>query len=188
MRPLTAFLMVSLDHRYADAHGDMRWAHRSDPEWDAYVAGNMSTESELVFGRITYEMMAGYWPSELARSNDPEGAARMNAAPKVVFSNTLREPAWQNTRHFGGDIANAVTALKAEHGPAMAILGSGSVVAQCASLGLLDELTLVTVPVVIGAGPALFEQVNGRFELSRGEVRAFGNGNVVTSYRTRSGP
>jgi dihydrofolate reductase len=88
MRKLRVYNSVSLDGYFTDANGDMSWAHKMDPEWQAFVAENVSGGGELLFGRVTYELMASYWPTPAAQSN-PIIAERMNSLPKVVFSKTL---------------------------------------------------------------------------------------------------
>ena len=90
MRKLAVFNQVTLDGYFADANGDMGWAHKHDAEWNAFVAENATADDgPLLFGRITYEMMAAYWPTPLALRNDRVVAERMNDRPKVVFSRTL---------------------------------------------------------------------------------------------------
>jgi len=66
MQKLIVFNNVSLDGYFVDANGDMRWAHRPDPEWNEFAAGNASGGGTLLFGRATYDLMAGYWPTPLA--------------------------------------------------------------------------------------------------------------------------
>jgi dihydrofolate reductase len=90
-RTLTAFGHVSIDGYFVDGSGDMSWAHKRDAEWNAFVAENAGSDSELVFGRTTYQMMAGYWPTAQASQASPRVAERMNQTPKVVFSRTLVE-------------------------------------------------------------------------------------------------
>src|SRR5262249_8321885 len=127
MRKLTVYNSVSLDGYFMDANGDMSWAHKMDPEWQAYVAENASGGGELLFGRVTYDLMANYWPSPAAQSN-PIIAERMNSLPKVVFSRTLTKASWSNTRLVKGDLIAEVSKLKGEPGPNMVIMGSGSIV------------------------------------------------------------
>src|SRR4051812_25320122 len=99
MRKLVVFDNVTLDGYFADANGDMSWAHRHDPEWNAFVADNArDAGGALLFGRVTYEMMAGYWPTAHATANAPAVAEGMNSVAKVVFSTTLSEASWNNTR------------------------------------------------------------------------------------------
>jgi dihydrofolate reductase len=182
MRRLAVFNNVSLDGFIADAAGDMGWAHRDDEEWSEFVRGNAAGDSELLFGRITYELMASYWPTPMARRNDPDVAARMNAAAKVVFSRTLARVAWENTRLVRSDMVGEVARMKAASGPDLVILGSGQIVAQLADAGLVDRLQLAVHPIVLGAGkPAL--AVRRRLDLRRTDVRPFANGVVVLSYQ-----
>jgi len=125
MRELVAFINVTLDGYFAGPNGDLSWAHtrQRDPEWNAFVAENAKSGGQLLLGRVTYELMASYWPTPQATENDPVVAEGMNSLPKVVFSRTLDKAAWKNTRLVKGDMAAAVRKLKQEPGEGMAILG-----------------------------------------------------------------
>jgi dihydrofolate reductase len=184
MRKLGVFNNLSLDGYFVDAHGDMHWAYRDKPdaEWNAFVAGNASGEGELLFGRITYELMASYWPTPLAKQNMPAVAEGMNRMPKVVFSRTLDKVTWTNTKLVKGDLATEVRKLKAESGPDIVILGSGSIVSQLSQEGLIDEFQIVVNPIVLGKGRTMFDGVRQRPRLKLTRSRAFGNGNVVLNY------
>jgi dihydrofolate reductase len=182
MRKLAVFNQVSLDGYFCDANGDMSWAHKQDAEWTAFTASNASGGGELLFGRITYEMMAGWWPTPMAAANYPVVAERMNAMPKVVFSRTLREASWSNTRLLNGDLATEVRTLKAEPGPGMVIMGSGRIVSQLAAAGLIDEYQVVVNAVVLGAGRTMFDGMQKRLMLRRAAARTFENGNVFLCY------
>lgn len=182
MRRLAAFELVSLDGYFADVNGDMSWAHKQDPEWNAFVGGNASGGGALLFGRVTYQMMASFWPTPAAMERAPVVAEGMNSMPKVVFSRTLDRAAWQNTKLVKGDLAAEVRKLKNEPGPDMAILGSGSIVSQLAQAGLIDELQIAVNPIVLGKGKTLFEGVKEKLALKLIKTRAFGNGNVVLYY------
>jgi dihydrofolate reductase len=83
-----------------------------------------------VFGRVTYDLMAGYWPTAAAIEGDPVVAEQMNELPKIVFSRALDWAAWKNTKLIKGDIASAMKELKQEPGPSIVILGSGRIVSQ----------------------------------------------------------
>jgi dihydrofolate reductase len=182
MRKLGVFNQVSLDGYFCDAHGDMSWAHKSDPEWNAWAGQNASGGGSLVFGRVTYEMMASYWPTPAARRNNPDVAAGMTAAAKIVFSKSLRSTTWANSHIVGGDAAKVMRGLKAEKGPDMTILGSGSLVAALTDAKLVDTYTIVVNPIVLGAGRTMFDGVRRHAELELVKSRAFGNGNVVLWY------
>ena len=182
MRKLAVFNTVSLDGYFVDDKADMSWAHKQDPEWNAFVQGNAGGRGELVFGRVTYDMMASFWPGPQAMQMMPEVAAGMNAMPKVVFSRTMEKASWNNTRLFKGDLADEVRRLKQESGPDMVILGSGSIVAQLTSAGLIDQFQVVISPIVLGKGRTMFEGVADRPRLKLIRTRAFENGNVVLWY------
>ena len=185
MAKLTVFNHVSLDGYFTDANGEMAFARRApndDAEWDAFVAGNASGGGALVFGRVTYEMMASFWPTAMASQSMPVVAERMNALPKIVFSRTMREAAWRNTRLVKGDPVAEIAKLKRGSGPDMAILGSGTIVSQLAQAGLVDELTIVVNPIALGKGRTLFEGGAKRLPMRLTSSRAFRNGNVVLGY------
>jgi dihydrofolate reductase len=183
MRKVSVFDSVSLDGFFTDAANDMSWAHRRDAEWDAFAAGNASgDEGALLFGRVTYEMMRDFWTTPQAAQMMPEVAAGMNRRPKYVASRTLAEADWQYTTVLKGDAVASVTALKAESGPDLVILGSGSLVSALTEASLIDAYQLVLIPVVLGAGRTLFESVQGRRNLRLTQSKAFQNGNVVLWY------
>jgi dihydrofolate reductase len=184
MPRLIVFNSVSLDGYFVDRHGDIRWAHNASPdaEWDAFVAGNARGGGMLLFGRKTYELMASYWPTPLAAQNDPAVAAGMNALPKVVFSRTLDRVSWAHTRLVKDDPVGEIRRLKAAPGPDMAILGSGTLVAQLTPERLIDAYQMVVVPVVLGQGRTLFDGLAEPLRLTLTSARTFRNGNVVLSY------
>ncbi len=181
---LIVFNSVSLDGYFTDRNGDMNWVHNpaQDEEWDAFVAGNAGGGGVLVFGRITYELMAGYWPTPIAARNDPIVAERMNNLSKIVFSRTLRQAPWSNTRLVKDGLAEEIRALKGGSGKDMAILGNGSIISQLTQEHLIDEYQIVVTPVVLGAGRTIFEGISGRLPMKLIKTRAFRNGNVLLQY------
>ncbi len=184
MRRLSVFNSVTLDGYFAGLNGDFSWAHndQQDSEWDAFVAGNANPGGQLLFGRITYELMASYWPTPMAAENSPEIAERMNILPKVVFSRTLDKASWSNTTLVKGDVAAEVRKMKQEPGKDMTILGSGSIAAQLAQEGLIDEFQIVVNPVVLGKGRTMFEGIKKKQMLKLTTSRTFANGNVLLRY------
>jgi len=186
MRSLIVFNHVSLDGYFVDKKADMRWAHKQDPEWNEFVAGNARGGGVLLFGRVTYEMMATYWPTPMAAQNSPAVAERMNNLQKVVFSRTLDKASWNNTKLVKGDLATEVRKMKQEPGEGLVIMGSGTIVSQLAQEGLIDEFQIVVCPIVIGSGRTLFEGVKEKLSLKLTKSRTFGNGNVYTCYEPAS--
>jgi dihydrofolate reductase len=186
-RRLSAFIQVSLDGYFCTVDGDMSFAHKDadDREWQEFVDGNASGGGMLVFGRTTYEMMAGWWPTPAAAAAMPEVAKQMNGLPKLVFSRTLESADWSNTTLIREDAARAMRRIKSEPGPDMTILGSGSLVTRLAAAGLIDTLQVVVNPVALGAGRAIFDGLPAPLQLGFAGSRAFANGSVVLRYESR---
>lgn len=182
MPNLTVFNQVSLDGFIADSRGDMQWAHKQDEEWRTFTAENAKGEAAFLFGRVTYEMMASFWPTPQAIQNLPDVARRMNAEKKFVISRTLKSASWNNTTLLQGDLAAEVRKLKKGEGSNMVIFGSGSIVSQLAQEGLIDEFRIVINPIILGGGKSMFSGVTGRPSLRLTKTRAFKNGNVLLCY------
>jgi dihydrofolate reductase len=191
MPRLMVFNSVTLDGYFTGQNGDLSWAHSKDSqdaEWTAFVAENAKGGGVLVFGRITYQMMAGYWPTPDALKNNPTVAEQMNALPKVVFSKSLTKAEWSNTRLVKGDPATEMRMMKQASGRDMVIFGSGTIVSQLAQEDLIDEYQFVVIPVVLGKGRTMFEGVKRTLNMKPTKTRTFRNGNVLLSYEPASPP
>jgi len=118
MQRLIVFNNLSLDGYFTDRHGDMSWAHdvRPDPEFSAFSARNAGGGGSLIFGRLTFELMAAFWPTDEARRQLPEVAAAMTAMTKFVFSRTLKKPEWVNTTVVKGDAAKRAAGAQRREG------------------------------------------------------------------------
>ena len=181
MRKLTVFNLMTLDGYFAGQGGDISW-HNVDAEFQELAKEASNSGNTLLFGRVTYELMAGYWPTPEAIKNDPIVAKGMNNATKIVFSRTLNKVDWNNTRLVKSDMLSEIRKLKQESGKDLTVLGSGSIVSQLAQERLIDEYQILLNPVVIGKGKTMFEGVKDRFSLKLTKTRVFGNGNVLLSY------
>jgi dihydrofolate reductase len=182
MRKLLVFNNVTLDGYFSDVNGDMSWAHSQDPEWQAFTSENAKGESQMLFGRKTYDLMASFWPTPQGMKAFPSVAEAMNKAPKVVFSRTLDKATWNNTRLVKTDPAAEVRRLKNEPGPGMVIFGSGTIVSLLPQEGLIDEFQIVVIPIVLGKGKSMFAGVKDKLSLKLIKTRSFGNGNVLLCY------
>ena len=184
MRKLIAFNHVTLDGYFVNASGDFSWSRHGndDPEFSAFVAENASGGGALVFGRVTYQLMASYWPTAIADQHDPSVAKQMNAMPKIVFSKTLKEASWNNTRLVNGELATEMRKLKEESGPNMCVLGSGTIIAQLAPTGLIDEYQMVLDPVALGKGRTMFDGIKDKLDLKLTRSKVFRNGKIFVSY------
>lgn len=181
MRKLGVFNLITLDGYFAGEDGDISW-HNVDEEFQELAEKNSTSGNTLLFGRVTYELMASYWPTAAGQKDNAVVARGMNAAPKVVFSRTLKAAGWENTR-VAKNLLAEVRRLKRGRGKPLTVLGSGAIVAQLAEAGLVDEYQLLLVPVAIGRGRALFEGVKRRLNLDLVSTRRFSNGNLLLTYR-----
>jgi dihydrofolate reductase len=185
MRKVVMLNRVSIDGFYAGPNGEIDWFIH-DPEVDK-AAHEMMQPDTILFGRETYQMFESYWPQVAADPNAPEGARilanELNEMTKVVFSKTLEEVAWENSKLVKDDITKEVGNLKQGDGPDITIFGSGMIVQQLADEGLIDEYLIIVTPVIVGAGRRLFKDVK-KINLELLEARDFNSGNVLLHYRT----
>ena len=184
MSRLVVFNHVTLDGYFTDKNGDMSWAHvdDNDTEWKTFVEGNARGGGVLLFGRITYALMASYWPTPNAIQNYPIVAKQMNDLPKVVFSRTLDKVSWNNTKLVKSDMVAEIRKMKKEPGKDMVIFGSGNIVSQLAQEGLIDEYQIVVNPIVLGKGRTMFEGIKKKLTLKLTKTRTFGDGNILLCY------
>ena len=182
MRKVSAFVFVTLNGYFKGPQGEISW-HRHGAEENKYAVDSMKSGNTLLFGRVTYEMMAGYWPTPLALKNDPVVAGGMNNAEKIVFSRTLKKADWQNTRLIREDAVDAVKKMKRMSGKDMTLLGSGSILAQFAEQGLIDEFEIMVDPVVLGDGTPIMKGVKNKLDLELKGTKTFKSGVVLLCYR-----
>jgi dihydrofolate reductase len=182
MRKLFAFNLVTLDGYFEGPNREIDW-HNVDAEFNDYAIDMLNSVDTLIFGRVTYQLMASYWPTPDAIKNDPIVAEKMNTLPKIVFSRTLEKAEWHNTRLVKADIEEEIKKIKKQSGKDMALLGSGSILSQFAQQGLMDEYRIMINPVVLGNGKPLFRGIKDRLNLKLTKARTFGNGNVLLYYQ-----
>lgn len=177
MRPLMWQMMISLDGRFEGKEGALDW-HVVDGGFTAYVQEMLAATGTILFGRRTYEALAGYWPT----ATSPE-APRMNALPKVVFSRSLEEADWSNSRIVREDPVAAVRRLQQEgREGALSLFGSSHLAAQFLEAGVIDEVRLLLCPVVLGDGRSLLEGLEDRHRLRLASARELASGVLILSY------
>jgi len=182
MGKLIVFNFITLNGFYKGIDNDIAW-HRHGQEENEFAAGNMEgIAPTLIFGRKTYEMMAGYWPTPMAYNNNPDVARGMNRVNKIVFSRTLKKAEWNNTRLIKNDLVSEVKKLKKEAGKNFTVLGSGNLSDQLAEHGLVDEYQIMVDPVIIGNGESLFKSVTHTQNLKLINTRTFKSGVVLLCY------
>lgn len=179
MRPVVLQMGITMD---GFVHGDRGYGDWGlPPEEDAVVAWKAASLREAgthIMGRATYEDMASVWPTS-------EGvyADVMNEIPKVVFSKTITEADWRESRIASGKLADDIAALKEEPGGVILAHGGATFVGSLIRENLIDEYRLVIHPVVIGNGTGLFEALEGPRRLDVVETRTFPSGTTVQTCR-----
>jgi dihydrofolate reductase len=182
MGKLYVFNFVTLNGCFEGPKGDISW-HRHGAEENKFAAKNLKSGSILLFGRVTYEMMANYWPTPIAVKNDPIVAKGMNNAEKIVFSKTLKKVEWNNTRLVKSNIVAEIRKLKKTSGKNMTLLGSGSILTLFAEHNLIDEYQIMVDPVVIVKGTPVFKNIKNKLDLKLTRTRAFKSGVVLLCYK-----
>jgi dihydrofolate reductase len=171
MGKLVFNVMTSLDGFYAGPNGELDW-HYADAEHEAIAVEMLDASEILLFGRITYELMASYWPT----APSAPVADRMNALPKIVASRTLQQAAWNNTRLVKDNVEQEVALLKRQSRRDLTILGSANLAASLFAADLVDEMLIMACPIVLGVGKVFTHGVDAqrRFKLLSSSVRHSG--------------
>jgi dihydrofolate reductase len=157
-----------------------------DNEAATFVDEVYQRADAFLFGRRTYEIFAGYW-GVMADSRHPIAAA-LNARPKYVASTRLTDPQWADTTVLSGDLAAAVGELKSRPGGELQVHGSGNLVRWLIDNHLVDEIILLTYPVVVGQGTRLFPATGPDTALDLVESRATPSGVIIQVYRPTGRP
>ena len=182
MRKLFSFNMVTLDGFFEGQDHNIDW-HNVDEEFNEFAIAQLNEIGVLLFGRVTYQMMASYWPTSEAVKNDPVVADLMNRMSKIVVSKTITTAEWNNTKLIKDQIADKISRLKKQSGQDLAIFGSANLMSALMRLDLIDEHRVMVNPVILGTGTPLF-QTKDKFNLRHLRTRAFGNGNVLLCYES----
>ena len=179
MRKVIVEMSVSLDGFVAPAEGAPD--HRSAPEDPVLKQRKLDWMRDAgihAMGRVTYQEMAGHWPY----SSD-EYAAPMNELPKVVFSKSLQNADWNNSRVARGDFGEEIATLRREPGGDIIAWGGAAFVQALSRAGLVDEYRLVINPVALGDGLPLFKGLSAPIGLQLIEATAYASGAVLHVYR-----
>jgi dihydrofolate reductase len=181
MRKVIMFNMITLDGYFAGAKGDISW-HRVDEEFNEYSINQLRTSGGLLFGRITYQLMADYWPTKHALEDDPTVAGLMNSLPKYVFSKTLNSVEWRNSQLMRGEAAIELEELKKQPGMDLFIFGSANLSQTFIKNRLIDEFRIMVNPIILGNGIPLFSHLSEYLDMKLLNSKAFKNGNILLDY------
>ena len=164
------------------------WARGAgDDETRTLITQTYQRADAFLFGRRTYELFAGSWGAIGEMRAHPIGVA-LRKTPKYVASTTLNEPRWADTTDLSGDLAAAIRGLKAGPGGELQVHGSGTLIRWLLDHDLVDEITLLIVPVVLGQGTRLFPDTGPDLALDLVESRADPKGVVIQVYRPAGRP
>lgn len=183
MKKIIFSISVSLDGYFEGPDRQLDW-HRVDDELHSHFNEKLAPMGAFLHGRVTYELMAGFWPTADAdpASTGPmvEFARIWRDMPKIVYSRTLERAGW-NTTIVRDVVVDEVKALKAQPGGDL-VVGGPDVAAAFMRHDLIDEYHIYVHPVLIGRGRPLFQPSDSAFDLRLAETRAFGNGVVLLRY------
>ena len=163
------------------------WAlGKGDDETMTLINQTYQRADAFLFGRRTYELFAGYWG--VREDLGHPIVSSLNTRPKYVVSNTLTEPRWANTTVLSGDLAAAIGELKAKPAGELQVHGSGTLVRWLLENDLVDEMTLLVIPVILGQGTRLFPTTGPDIALDLVDSRADSKGVTIQVYRPAGRP
>jgi dihydrofolate reductase len=184
MRRIIALEWMSLDGFIAGNNGQTDW-FSWDRQLEEFYKTQQSGFDTILYGRTTYGTMSRYWPTADASQEDPEIVAHMNDTLKFVFSKTLNKTAWANS-HILRKIDEAeITKMKSQVGKDIVVYGSSAIVSQLVRLSLIDELRIMSNPIVLGTGVKLFQAISGSVELDLVNTQAFDSGCMLLCYKLK---
>ncbi len=176
---------TSLDGFVAGPNGEMNWI-KVDEELFDFVPTLTANADAALYGRVTYEMMQGYWPTAADQPNaskhDKEHSAWYKKIPKIVLSKTLSEKGLENTTVISDQLADKITKLKNQDGKDIVIFGSPRASHSLLDLDLIDEFWLFVNPILLGKGIPLFKNVNETTKLKLIETKTFSSGVIALHY------
>ncbi len=179
MRKVIVSNLVTLDGFFEGKNGELDW-FIVDEEFFDYVKEMFKSVDTILYGRKTYEMMADYWPE--AEDNDPTITHFMNKLPKIVFSKTLANADWNNSKIIKENIAEEVHELKKLPGKDMVIFGSGEIVSYLTKERIIDEYRIILNPVILGKGNPMFKNIEDKINLNLFKIRKLKSGVIILYY------
>lgn len=185
MRKIIFLIHATLDGYVAGENGEMDWiVYNEDVAQYSYDLHD-STDT-AIYGRVTYEMMAGYWPTVLdnpeSDPRDRKHALWLEDATKIVVSSTLDAVDWKGTVIIRDNLAAEIQKIKQQPGKDLWLLGSPTLAQTFMRLGLIDEYRINVTPVILGSGKPLFDSLDNALNLKLLEARTFKGGVVALRY------
>jgi len=177
MGKLIMWNLMTLDGFVEGENRDISWHFDVwGEELERLSIDQLKSAGGLLFGRVTYELMASHWPSATG-----EVADFMNALPKYVFSRTLTKSDWNNTQMFGADVRGTIERLKRESGKDILLFGSADLAADLMPHRLIDEFRIAVNPIILGGGTPLFKS-GERVKLKLLDAKPLSTGIAILRY------
>jgi dihydrofolate reductase len=171
--------LMTLDGFVEGPGRDISWHHDVwGNELETLSIEQLNSAGALLFGRVTYQLMANYWPTATG-----EVADFMNRIPKFVFSRTLTRSDWNNVAFFNGNVARTVANLKRETDKDIFLFGSADLAASLMPHGLFDEIRIGLSPHILGSGTPLFKQSDTRRRLKLLDARPLSSGITILRHQ-----
>ncbi|SFF19663.1 dihydrofolate reductase family protein [Spirosoma endophyticum] len=188
MRKLVLFAHISLDGFAADSNASLGFLSYNQ-ELQQFADELVKTVGAPIYGKNTYQLMAGYWPTVLANpaasQSELDHAQWVEQIPKIVFSTTLPSANWHNTTLIKDNVVDKVNQLKQQPGKDLVIFGSPGLAKSFMKLGLIDEYKLTLHPIILGEGISLFDSHTPMNKLRLLESKTLGSGVVTVHYTGR---
>ncbi len=187
MRKVISFIHVSLDGFVTGPAEEMNWIIMDDEIFQDAIDLTATADTAL-YGRVTYQMMESYWPTVLANpvstQLELDHAQWIEDIHKIVFSKTMDEPRWSNTRLIKENISGEMIKLKEQPGGNMLIFGSPRLTHSFMQWNLIDEYRVNVNPVILGKGVPLFKNIDCKVNLQLSSAKKFNAGVIGLHYKT----
>lgn len=185
MGNIVLFMHTSLDGFAAGTKGEMRWIHVDQEIFD-YVEERIAKTNTALYGRVTFEMMEGYWPTAGdepgASKHDKVHSAWYKTVRKLVLSNTLNAAGFKNTIVIGKDYATAIPKIKKETSGDILVFGSPRATHALLAENLIDECWLFVNPILLGEGIPVFKDIKEQRPLKLLKTHVFSSGVVCLQH------
>lgn len=185
MRKIISFMHISLDGFVAGPNGEMNWI-KVDEEIFDHVGKRIGESDTALYGRKTYEMMEGYWPTAGdkpgASKHDVEHSKWYSQAHKLVLSKTMEGADLPNTTIISNNLSDRITEIKQQPGSDILLFGSPTATHALIQLGLIDGYWLFVNPVILGEGIPLFTDIKHKIPLKLLSTRQFTSGVTALDY------
>lgn len=189
MRKLIVSMNLTLDGLMSGPDCELDWHFKCwTQEMGEALCEQLSRADTILLGRVTYQAMAKYWQLKVAdlslRGEDLAFAHMMNHYAKIVFTNTLTKPEWNNSKVMNGNFEDEITALKKQPGRNIIVYGSGKLVSALMHGGFVDDYQLWVHPFILGKGKPLFNNLQERRDMTFHGTKTFPSGVILMHYQT----